>query len=117
MIRVHVAANPQSVRDALCVVLVREPDLLLAECSLEGTTGTMTAAAVKPDVIILLDEPDESPAKMVSAFRNACPQAKILVMALTRSAADLRATSGADAVVEARAGLDDLLAAIRSLAR
>ena len=118
VIRVLVCSDVRLYRDGLALVLAREPRLEVAGTAADADEAVAVAADVQPDVVLLdMSVPDSVGA--IGAFGEAAPETKVLALAVPEREAELvaYADAGVDGYVTRDDSLDDLVAAIESVAR
>ena len=79
--------------------------------------GLTIEADLRTDVVVTSDTSTTPADQVVAEFRAVCPDAKIVMLLLSDRAVDLPANAGAEALVDASEGVDELVAAVRSVAR
>ena len=114
MIRVRVIAD-EPLAHALTMALSHEPRFRVVGPSDERITDT-AAGTLRPDVLVLAEPYSADPGQWVAEARQAVPEAKIVLFAITHRADGLSGRARADAVVDAHGGVASLVAAVTSVA-
>ena len=115
MIRVHVALDARLLREAIGDSLRRAESLIVVSLSAEGAEGTAAVQETRPDVVVFALPRSEEPSAWVTAYREAAPGTRVILLAFSRRT-DEFSGCGADAVVDAGDGVDELIAAIHAVA-
>jgi DNA-binding NarL/FixJ family response regulator len=120
MIRVLIADDHALVRDALRMRLSVEDDLMVVGEASEGGRAVESSQALAPDLVVLdLHMPGLSGIELVSAMRGAAPSSRILVLtgSLERHTVRDVLAAGADGYVLKEDETEELVSALRSVAR
>ena len=117
-IRIVIADGERLFRQCLMVLMGSEPEIEVVGEAADGMEAREKVRALQPDVVLLdLGMPKTDGAREVTAIRQVCPDAKILVVTGVRS--DPQALSalelGARGCLSKEASPDELLAAIHNL--
>jgi DNA-binding NarL/FixJ family response regulator len=120
MIRIVLADDHAVLRAGLRALLDREPDVSVIGEAGDGATAIELVVSLKPDVLLLdVTMPGNEDLGVLRALREREPATHILILTMHEEEALLRAALelGAAGYVLKRAAEDDLLTAIRAVAR
>jgi DNA-binding NarL/FixJ family response regulator len=117
-IRILLADSRRLVREGICALLERFPDIKVTGATDEGQAAVKLVKALAPDVVLLnLTSASQSSRSLISALRSAC--AKTRVIALTHSPGtefiQEILSAGAAGCLTKDCASDELLTAIRTV--
>jgi len=119
MSEVHVllAADQAMVRDVLKRVIASQPDLYIVYEAEDRRSALEKARQLAPDVALIADTSDDVHA-FLGEMCKSCPSTKVIELAATEDGRQLHTLlrDGAKGYVSARAGANELVAAIRTVA-
>jgi DNA-binding NarL/FixJ family response regulator len=119
-IRVILADDHRMLRDALTVVLSREPDIEVAAVADDGHTALAVAREHKPDVMVIdVAMPAINGVAVVQSVRNEAPNIQILALSAYADSMLVQETlrAGAAGYVSKLAPVTELASAIRAVAK
>ena len=120
LIRVLLAEDHNVVREGLRLLLNAQPDIEVVSEAAAGREAVELARADCPDVAVLdISMPDLDGVQAASLIRTACPHTQALILTMHESDAYFfRALeAGAAGYVLKKAGSEDLIKAVRAVAR
>ena len=118
MLRVLLAIDQRLTREVVATALRNEPGVRVVSTVPDGAGGVTIAADLRPDVIVTCDGVQQPAEEVVAEFRAVCPDCKIVLLLMAAQSTDFPAGHvGADALVDASDGVDELIAAVRSVSR
>lgn len=119
-IRILLVDDHQILRDALRLVLEREPDIVFAGEAPDGETALRMADECRPDIIVMdISTPGMGGIEATRRLMRSNPTRKIVALSTfsERRIVSKMLNAGAMAYVVKSAGRDELLRAIRSVAQ
>jgi DNA-binding NarL/FixJ family response regulator len=119
-IRVLLVEDQRMVREALCEVLTKVPDIEVVGQAGDGRDALEQAAALAPDVVVLdIRLPDLNGVEVAARLRDAGNQAKVVALSALADKRFVTAMlrSGASAYVTKSAAGTELVRAIRAVAQ
>lgn len=111
-IRVQVACDDKSYRDAIEAVLVEDPTIEVVKASREAEQGVFVAGAVRPEVIVLAVPPREDVAAHTRLYQLASRGSRLVAFCLLESQEQAYREAGVDALVRPTDTADALRAAV-----
>ncbi|WP_255955392.1 LuxR C-terminal-related transcriptional regulator [Streptomyces odontomachi] len=114
--RVLVADGHHLLRDALCVLLAREKDLVTVEQAPDGDTAIALTRTCRPDVVLLdLKTPGPGPVATVVEIKAAHPNVRVIALASHEDQTLRRwvIEAGAEQYLSKESSYDALVCAIR----
>lgn len=117
-IRVHVACDDPSYRDAIASILSTDENIEIADTSREAGIGTAAVENVRPDVVVLAVPPAENVASHAREYRASAPaDAGLVGFCIFESQAEGYRTARVDEIVFSGDTPARLCEAIRRAAR
>jgi DNA-binding NarL/FixJ family response regulator len=117
-IRILLADSRRLVREGICALLERFPDIKVTGATDEGQAAVKLAKALAPDVVLLNLTPATHGSKsLISALRSACPKARVLALTHSPGTEFIQdiLSAGAAGCLTKDCASDELLAAIRTV--
>ena len=118
-IRVLVVEDQQMVREALCMILEAEADVIVVGQAADGNSALARNRELRPDVVLMdVGLPDISGIEVTRLLIAETPSVRVLALTSesTQSIATRMLASGALGFVHKSAGKDEVLAGIRAIA-
>jgi DNA-binding NarL/FixJ family response regulator len=119
-LRVYLAEDHHVVRAGLKALIVNQPDMAVVGEAGDGRKAVEEAEALRPDVIVMdVTMPVMGGAEATRLLRDTCPGTKILALTVheDRGYFEQLVQAGASGYVLKRAVADDLIHAIRTVAK
>jgi DNA-binding NarL/FixJ family response regulator len=117
---VLIVEGHQLVATALAAIVEREPGISVVGIASTVALAVAAAAALKPDVVLVeFDMPDAPEGEAISEVLAASPSSKVITVTASSEARSLRpaVNAGAMGFVRKDSGGDELVTAVRSVAR
>jgi DNA-binding NarL/FixJ family response regulator len=118
--RVLIADDHSIVREGMRALLTRQKDLEVVGEAADGGAAVAEALRLRPDVVVMdLSMPALDGVEATRRIRREAPEVKVLVLSMHGSDDHVRPAvrAGASGFLLKGAGLDDLVAAVRAVAK
>jgi two-component system response regulator NreC len=119
-LRIFVADDHQIVREGLKALINAQPDMQVVGEAEDGRAAWMLAKRLLPDVVVMdVSMPDMNGAEATERLRVECPQVKVLALTVYEDRGYLQQLlkAGASGYVLKRAVMEELVRAVRTVAR
>ena len=117
-IRVGLIHRNRLFREGLAIVLSQQQDISVITCLAEVKDALVDIEGLRPDVLILdFSQRGQDGLQETRQLHEAAPEAKLLLMGLTESEADILACieAGASGILQREASLEELVRSIRTV--
>ena len=119
MIRILLVDDHEMVREALCSVLGKEPDITVAGQACDGESALALCRELRPDVVLMdISLPDGSGIDITRRLIEETPSARVLAVSsyIDRNFVMRMLEAGAIGYINKASGKDELLSGIRAAA-
>jgi DNA-binding NarL/FixJ family response regulator len=119
-LRIFVADDHQIVREGLKALINAQPDMQVVGEAEDGRAAWLLAKRLLPDVVVMdVSMPDMNGAEATERLRAECPQVKVLALTVYEDRGYLQQLlkAGASGYVLKRAVMEELVRAVRTVAR
>jgi DNA-binding NarL/FixJ family response regulator len=117
-IRVLLADSRRLVREGICAILERFPDIKITGGTDEGPAAVKLVKALAPDVVLLnLTSASHGSRSLISALRSACPRTRVIALTHSPGTEFIQEVlaAGAAGCLTKDCASDELLTAIRTV--
>lgn len=117
-IRVLLADSRRLVREGICALLERFPDIKVTGATDEGQAAVKLVKALAPDVVLLnLTSATQGSRSLIAALRSSCPRSRVIALTHSPGTEFIQEilSAGAAGCLTKDCASDELLAAIRTV--